>query len=172
MEEILVHGYGRKQTVSIPLLPWLTAPRGRFLSALLVVVSILTVIFFQNTNQERVQNSILRHREIWTSQAVSSYVYRLEAETGDGVYDEIITVENGRTTPITRYLHGGRLSEYDSVEELFDAVTKFASLHNGYFLKVNYNDEYGYPEYVSFGENLMMSRHFFRVTDFGVIDER
>ncbi len=168
MKEMCFPAENRIQKLPVSLLPNLPVLRWRSFSALLIIVVVLGVMGYQNTQLERIQSGIDRKIDTWRNHEITSYVYRLETNTGGGVYSELIAVENGKTTPITMYLHKGRLAEYDSVEDLFQSVSSWASLCKGYFFRIEYDKDYGFPAYACFGDNRIMNESYFRITDFAV----
>lgn len=104
MKEMCFPAENRIQELPVPLLPYLPVLRWRSFSALLVIVVVLGVIGYQHTQLERIQNRIGSQIDTWRSREITSYVYTLETNIGEGVYSQIIAVENGQMTAITQYL--------------------------------------------------------------------
>jgi len=174
MDTIRVYTPERKQLLPVPLLPFLTAPRLRYLSALFVVCILLVPVFFTNLKTEMTLRESQRYESLWDGLKISAYQYMLRYSNAEGISQVKI-----RVSPETRFsqmlvIFGDLpdcIGEFTTVGKLYDAVEKHVELFQGYGFDVEFNETCGFPELIK-QDYLRRSNEYFevRITDFKILD--
>jgi len=161
------------------LLEYLPAKRWRRSIGALIAFFIVLAVFLgfminQNIRYARSEAELNRYETLWNSQGISNYEFTLEGRVyvDSGLLHSKITVTVKDGVAISKQLEpmqgapsAGELQfdNLDTVPKLFAASRK--TLRDANILsipavsaRINYNPDFGYPTYVSFGGTNLLGR--------------
>lgn len=178
----------RKQQLPFSLVPYLTAPRKRSLSAFIILIIALVlfgiVIAQVFLRYARYEDELERYEALWESQNIENYQYQLEVHNWRGTAKFTVRVEDN--IPVTGRYEGavsevlpGDISCFDTIPDMFGlAREKLAAkeeLKRGNFqLTINYDDDFGFPKRIMLAhpQSFSLRRDYFsfRIDDFQLLE--